>query len=825
MEIKKFKILIVTLVIVSSFGIINVISIESNENLVSIETDSNMWSFNSSWDNWKCNNDSTGNAISDAYVNSTIGYISGQSKMNETGNGQAKGWMRHSIEWDCPVDNESGEVNISYEYNAFAFLRVNSSGYAHAKLWLTFFIDDIQHEVIIYNNTLDEINESVNFSGHSIENWLKNLTLSNKTYMIGVNASYEIEYTGNDTQSMAWLYFDIPDTTIDESDGNTEYWAVLIGVDYAWCTEFWLHIPFDENAEQMKKMLLVSDHWQEDHIKVLTEEEATWVNIIEALRWLDKKDDGDDVSLVYYSAHGGNFNFEEKWGIKIDLWPWDEEDGYDEYLTTYWSGKRLFAPIWDDLLNSLLDLLDSENVVVIIDACFSGGMIDSDKSSWITEFSGEINNDNKVIVTSCGEQEYSFIDSNDGISFSYFIMEGLQGYADDISEGGNGNGAVSIEEAFEYAEPKYKSLFGDPINPEINDPDEINEIELTDVELPNDPLYFWNIEIGDPITLGQLGTSYMCKVKSIEPEGDTIRYGWNWSKDFFPVPSEYTWGFGEFDSDEWSGYYNSGDFCTMYHEWESHFSTESDMLNEQTFFQVGDDHEELQGYPVGTWRWGTVHCLINWFGLIDYPFEWSVDENKLESRETTWKVDQSGIVSGTVLVGVQVNLTREGQEGEIQVRGWFFTVETSPKKFIGQIGSAPENNIEYAYPQTNDVAVGVISARPYEHDKIDPEEKTIDMSTIIWLWKDIPLPKSVSDYHLHYDENAEEQETLEITPYYWEEACGYLNLTSEELSVDSSVYLGITTIEADITEALCEEGMPIYSFAADRGEMRVKFVC
>ena len=140
MEIKKFKILIVTLVIVSSFGIINVISIESNENLVSIETDSNMWSFNSSWDNWKCNNDSTGNAISDAYVNSTIGYISGQSKMNETGNGQAKGWMRHSIEWDCPVDNESGEVNISYEYNAFAFLRVNSSGYAHAKLWLTFFI-------------------------------------------------------------------------------------------------------------------------------------------------------------------------------------------------------------------------------------------------------------------------------------------------------------------------------------------------------------------------------------------------------------------------------------------------------------------------------------------------------------------------------------------------------------------------------------------------------------------------------------------------------------------------------------------------------------
>lgn len=170
MKIKKLTILIIALVISGSCGNVNVVFSETNENLVSIETETNVWNFNSSFDEWKCDNYSSGSAISGSYVNSTIGYIFGQPKVNVTEGGSAEGWMRHSVEWDCPVNNESGVINISYEYGAFAFLMINSSGYARAKLWLTFFIDDMQHEVILYNNTIDEKNESVNFSEDSIEN-------------------------------------------------------------------------------------------------------------------------------------------------------------------------------------------------------------------------------------------------------------------------------------------------------------------------------------------------------------------------------------------------------------------------------------------------------------------------------------------------------------------------------------------------------------------------------------------------------------------------------------------------------------------------------
>ena len=494
----------------------NVVESEPNENLVSIDTDTNIWSFNSSYNNWICNNFSTDNATSGSYANSTIGYIFGKPKMNVTGCGYAKGWMRHSIEWDCPVDNESGIINVSYEYGALAYLRVNGSGYAYAKLMLTCFIDNLQYEIIIYNNTINETIEFANFSSNSIANWSKNLTLSNKTYNIGVNASFEIEYTGNDSESTTWLTLNVPDTKSEGGDGETEYWAILIGVDCMWTEPDTYHIPFNESVQQMKKILLVSDpdRWKEENIIVLTNEEATWTNIIGALLLLDLKDDGDDTSLVYYTGHGSRVE---------DIIPLDEEDGLDEFLTTYWTNKR-WAGIWDDLLDWLLDRLDSENVAVIIDACYSGGMIDNNASTWITEFSSELNQDKRVIVTSCGENETAGVYPCDGLMFSHFFMEGLQGVADNSSkcELGNDNDIVSIEEAFNYSGPKYEEYMG--CTPVIYDSNNTIEIELTNVELPPSipTLYGNNIAISQPNTI------FVFNASGIDPdENDTIRYGWD----------------------------------------------------------------------------------------------------------------------------------------------------------------------------------------------------------------------------------------------------------------------------------------------------------
>ena len=60
--------------------------------------------------------------------------------------------------------------------------------------------------------------------------------------------------------------------------------------------------------------------------------------------------------------------------------------------------------------------------------------------------------------------------------------------------------------------------------------------------------------------------------------------------------------------------------------------------------------------------------------------------------------------------------------------------------------------------------------------------------------------------------------------YHWIGECAYINGTQSSVSVSSSKYGGITTVEVDITNALEGCGLPIFSCAADRGGTRVKFV-
>jgi hypothetical protein len=53
---------------------------------------------------------------------------------------------------------------------------------------------------------------------------------------------------------------------------------------------------------------------------------------------------------------------------------------------------------------------------------------------------------------------------------------------------------------------------------------------------------------------GSVGVSYTFSSKSVDPDGDTIRYGWDWN--------------GDSIVDEWTGYYPSGDTVQTYHIWQ-----------------------------------------------------------------------------------------------------------------------------------------------------------------------------------------------------------------------------------------------------------------
>ena len=244
----------------------------------------------------------------------------------------------------------------------------------------------------------------------------------------------------------------LKDTDIIVEDG-TEYWALLIVVgEYAGSPEYWTD-AFRE-LDHMYEMLLDSDWWSEDHIKVIKGRDATATNIIQGFRWLDQMDDDDDISLVFISTHGGS--------LPYDIPPVDEADGSDEVLATFWGFAYPLTRIWDDELNLLLSLLDSQGVCVIVDSCHSGGFNDPpffnrenlgslhhhvnrdnlivSHRVWNEGFSEEIGGNGRVVLMACGEEELS-----SGTDFIHYLIEGLMGFGD-----ANMDGICSAEEAFQY---------------------------------------------------------------------------------------------------------------------------------------------------------------------------------------------------------------------------------------------------------------------------------------------------------------------------------------------------------------------------------------
>jgi hypothetical protein len=241
---------------------------------------------------------------------------------------------------------------------------------------------------------------------------------------------------------------------IKNAADDTEYWALLVGAGaYA-------ENPMQDRPDMILEVndfyaqLLQSDWWPADHIKVLTGEDATVVNIIAGLRWLDRMEDSNDICLVYLSTHGFPLGF--------DIPPKDEADGTDEALVTYWGFTYPSLVIWDDELNVLLNRLESKGVCLIVDSCYAGGFNDPPNwnitdiptdiqhqnayaaEQWAKGFAEDIRGQKRVVLMGSCEDEEAVSGG-----FGPYLVDGIRGYAD-----ANHDGIISAEEVFYYAEPR-----------------------------------------------------------------------------------------------------------------------------------------------------------------------------------------------------------------------------------------------------------------------------------------------------------------------------------------------------------------------------------
>jgi hypothetical protein len=221
----------------------------------------------------------------------------------------------------------------------------------------------------------------------------------------------------------------------EKDDGIVNKWAVLIAASASSLTDD-LSILIDTNDVMTLKNILVSHGWDEDHILVLLEDEATTDAIMnDTFEWLQKSnEDQDDIILFLFQMHGQP--------LREDRPPVDEPDGRDEVFhpwDTEWGGWFQNTYIVDDALANKIETLKSKNIIIIFQTCYSGGMIDG---------TSDLGKSGRVVLTSSSSKEMSVnLPSKMQGVFTYYLTKGLRGFADM-----NKDHCVSVEEAFRYAE-------------------------------------------------------------------------------------------------------------------------------------------------------------------------------------------------------------------------------------------------------------------------------------------------------------------------------------------------------------------------------------
>ena len=179
-----------------------------------------------------------------------------------------------------------------------------------------------------------------------------------------------------------------------------------------------------------------------DHLKLLTNEQATGAQLAKTLDWLIEVTKEDDRVIIYFSGHG---DIETKRlsqpGYLL---------GWDAPSRVYSAGGAMNIRDFQDIV-STLSVVKKARVVVITDACHSGKLSGSDiNGAQLTGQNLARQFANEVKILSCQPNEYSIEGEQWGGgrgAFSFILVDALYGLADD-----NNDLYVTLQEVGRYLE-------------------------------------------------------------------------------------------------------------------------------------------------------------------------------------------------------------------------------------------------------------------------------------------------------------------------------------------------------------------------------------
>ncbi|HMP29868.1 MAG TPA: caspase family protein, partial [Saprospiraceae bacterium] len=178
-------------------------------------------------------------------------------------------------------------------------------------------------------------------------------------------------------------------------------------------------------------------------IKLLTNEDASFVNILDELDWIKTEVKKNDIAYIYFAGHGA---IESPKLGKVTLLAHDSK-----YVNQY--HRAISLRLLDETVETIS--LDTEaKVFLITDACHSGKLADAafTNDNHLNAQLSKVQTNNEVRITSCKEFELSFEDKawgNGRGAFSYFLVKGMAGEADGMVNSVKDN-QISIGEINAY---------------------------------------------------------------------------------------------------------------------------------------------------------------------------------------------------------------------------------------------------------------------------------------------------------------------------------------------------------------------------------------
>ena len=198
---------------------------------------------------------------------------------------------------------------------------------------------------------------------------------------------FPVQATGINHESEGSIQDSDPISIQYENTGfSKEYRAVLIGID-DYPGGYGADLPFSVNEISMlKETLLDGLNWEASEIKMLTDKYATIANLLITLSWVKENADDNDVTMIYFTGHGGKTD-DHEYIIMYD------DHISDSDLDMYLSGIK-------------------GTIIVVIDACYSGG------------FREELAQPGRIVLTACGKANltYQVDDLKSGIFGYYFNL-------------------------------------------------------------------------------------------------------------------------------------------------------------------------------------------------------------------------------------------------------------------------------------------------------------------------------------------------------------------------------------------------------------------